>query len=202
MSRAREASFVYCVSDDTGQAKEDLVREWSSSMRPRWVSDVVFPEQTPAPAVERRELSPEREYAVRLAHLVARRKALLSAIPPDHSKRLGLLKERITEHEQDLEDLERGRGRWTNTEVGEAARELDRAEWRLVEARHFGDWAGSRRERRSWSKEVEAQAGELQRAEDRKRDLTAAYREEAEARLEVLRLRAAELEAKVEARTR
>jgi conjugative relaxase-like TrwC/TraI family protein len=140
MSRAREASFVYLVSDDLGQAKEDLVREWSSSKRPRWVSDLGSPGLVVAPAVERQELSPERQYAIALAHLVAKREALLAVIPPNHSKRLGLLSEKIAEHEQDLVDLELGRGRFEKTEVGEAAKEVLRARESLGEAITGSDW--------------------------------------------------------------
>ena len=125
MSRApREASFVYLVSDSTGQAKEDLVREWSASRRPQWVSDLFSGLREPAPAVDRNEISPEREYAVGLAQLVAKREALLAAIPRDHSKGLGLVKQMIAEYEKDLQDRHKGRGRWEKTEVREAAREV------------------------------------------------------------------------------
>jgi conjugative relaxase-like TrwC/TraI family protein len=201
MSRAKEASFVYCVSDDTGQAKEDLLREWSTSKRPRWVSDLGSPEQTPAP-VQRRELSPERDYAIRLARLVAKREVLLSSIPQDDSKRLALLNEKIAEHEQDLRDLDKGHGRWGETEAGKAARGLDRAEWRLKAARHSGRSADRRLDWRFWSKEIGARAGELQRAEDRKREVSTPHREKIDAGLEALRVRARELEAKIEVRKR
>jgi conjugative relaxase-like TrwC/TraI family protein len=202
MSRARQSSFVYLVSDDLGQAKEDLVREWSSSKRPRWVSDLSSPEHVPAPSLERQELSPDRQNAIRLAHLVATREAILAVIPPDHSRRLDLVKEKIVEYEQDLVDLELGRGRFEKTALGEAAREVLRARESLGEAITMSAWAQKGRERRSWSKEIEVRQAELERAEDKKRDLAAPKAKKTEATLGVLRLRAADLEAKVEARQR
>lgn len=91
------------VADSTEQAREDLCREWSAS-KALWVSDLGSSGY--ASAVERQELSAEREYAIRLNQLVAHREAIVAAISLDHSKQLGLLNEKIAEHEKDLEDLD------------------------------------------------------------------------------------------------
>jgi hypothetical protein len=151
-----------------------------------------------APALERSELSPEREYAIGLAHLVAKREALLAAIPPDHSKQLGLVKDQIAEQERDLKDLQEGRGRWWTTELGE----VGYATKSLGEARIEGKWAEKRWERRWWSKEIEAREAELERAEERKREIAAPHINKTESTLDALRLRSADLETKVEARRR
>ena len=43
MSRAKEVTHVWTVADDRGQAREDLVREWSSERRPTWAIDTGLP---------------------------------------------------------------------------------------------------------------------------------------------------------------
>jgi hypothetical protein len=43
MSRAREASRVYVVADDTAMAAEDLIRDWKRERRPTWAIDTGFP---------------------------------------------------------------------------------------------------------------------------------------------------------------
>jgi hypothetical protein len=201
MSRAREASFVYCVADDTEQAAEDLRREWSVSKRPRWVSDLGFADAPQANApYERPELSPEREYALRLAHLVAQREAVVAAIPPDHSKLLGPLEESMARHRQELRDLEDGRGRFTETPVAEAAAERDRAAWRIKDARHQLVWAETRRDKRHWSKETVLREEEFESATERHTELAEPHRKKIEARIDVLRPRLEALEAQVEGR--
>jgi len=61
-------------------------------------------------------------------------------------------------------------------------------------------WAQKRSERRSWSKEIGVREAELRSAEDRKHTLTAPQARRTETTLEALRLRAAELRDKVDAR--
>jgi conjugative relaxase-like TrwC/TraI family protein len=203
MSRARGSSFVHSVADDTEQAAEDLSREWSVSKRPRWVSDLRLPDgPRPEVAFERPELSPEREYALRLARLVAQREALLGAIPVDDSKKLGLVKEQIAEQEQDLRDLANGKGRWIKTDVGQAVRDREQAEQGLAEARYETTWADRRRDRRIWSKEMDLRRTELSRTEEKQCERADRHKKEIEATRDALRRRAEDLQKSVDARGR
>ena len=72
MSRAREATHVYLAADGAGQAREDLVRSWTSERRWKWAIDTGTPQLGgPEPAGLRREA------------LTAERAALAAGMPRD-----------------------------------------------------------------------------------------------------------------------
>jgi conjugative relaxase-like TrwC/TraI family protein len=137
MSRAKETSFVYCVADDTAQAREDLVREWSVSRRPQWASGTGSPDQSGRVVTERPELSPERAAAVRLAHLETKREALVVAVEgqmeqrqgwledhPDAGSRLARIDREISERRLELERRRRGAGVRTGGDYSAVRRAL------------------------------------------------------------------------------
>jgi hypothetical protein len=85
MSRARDASHVYVVADDLDQAVEDLIVEWSSDRRQRWILDVDEPaldDRVRSPSLARRT-----ESTLRLARLRAERDAV-QAVAPEADARL------------------------------------------------------------------------------------------------------------------
>ena len=176
------------------------MREWSVSKRPRWVSDLGFADAPQANGLRAPRAFSRTGYALRLAHLVAQREAVVAAIPPDHSKLLGPLEESMARHHQELRDLEDGRGRFTETPVAEAAAERDRAAWRIKDARRGLVWAETRRDKRHWSKETVLREEEFESATERHTELAEPHRKKIEARIDVLRPRLEALEAQVEGR--
>lgn len=85
MSRARGTSHVYVVADDVDQGAEDLVAEWSSERRQRWVLDVDELASDDHP--RRPTLARRIESTLRLARLQAEREAV-QAVAPEADARL------------------------------------------------------------------------------------------------------------------
>lgn len=107
MSRARRESHVHVVAPDLGSAARHLAWAWAQERRQAWA------------------LAARREQA--LAQLMAERRRLLSALPPDPSDQLGQVRQEHSQVEHDLLDLYEGAGRWAGTGAGEAAQALRRA---------------------------------------------------------------------------
>jgi len=160
MSRARDTAHVWLAADDVDQAVEDLAREWKAERRQRWAIDSGTPATSPL-AVEIDERAPAAmRLALRRARLQAERDAVAAAVLADPAPALARLEfERHRLREQRF-DLEYGRGQWTDTPAGEAARALRRAEGKRIEAETFAampdvGW----RMRRTWR--ADARAWEL-----------------------------------------
>ncbi|MGH3370689.1 MAG: hypothetical protein ACRDPR_11870, partial [Nocardioidaceae bacterium] len=115
MSRARAGSHSWLAADDLDQAKEDLIREWSTEARARWVIDTGAPDHRPS----RRWVEPER--ILDRAKLDAERHALLSAIPPDPRSALLAAYRELDRLAKAERELETGDGTWRGTRVGRAA---------------------------------------------------------------------------------
>lgn len=79
MSRARDTSHVYAVADDTDQAVDDLVVEWSVDRRQRWIIDTDAPAD--ASARRRPDLATRGDDVLRQARLRAERAAVDAAAP-------------------------------------------------------------------------------------------------------------------------
>ncbi len=165
MSRAKEASFVYCVADDTSQAQEDLRREWSASKRPHWASALGWAEGAAhRPVADAPKLLPEQAAAVRLAQLKAQRERVTGAMPADPGKELAEVNAYLVAERHALSDLEEGRGRWKGTEVERAADARYRAQRELERAKANRAWAKSDSEHRYWSEQVEERHTEFDSA--------------------------------------
>jgi ATP-dependent exoDNAse (exonuclease V) alpha subunit len=79
MSRARDSSRVYVAADDLEQAVNDLVLEWSTVRRQRWVLDVDIPARDDR--ARRPSLAPRTESTLRLAQLRSERDAVQAVAP-------------------------------------------------------------------------------------------------------------------------
>jgi len=126
MSRAKEQTHVYVVADDLDQAKEDLVRDWSSSRRVRWAIDTGWPER----AIEQGEVALSHIYpGLGRAAARAEVEALAAVVPPgvapEDFDRAG---RRIKELGWAQEALAKGEGRWADPELEQAAEDARQAQ--------------------------------------------------------------------------
>jgi len=135
MSRAREASVAYVVADDLDQAREDLVAEWSSLRRPRWVIDT----STPEPAGDIGPAAPDApspgRLALRAAYLRAQLSALRAAAPRDLSAELDAAAKALSDLEAERGELLAGRGRYREI-TGPAVAELEAHRYEPGRIRH------------------------------------------------------------------
>ena len=127
MSRAREATHVWVVADDIGQAREDLVREWSSERRPTWAIDTGIP----GPGeLDRATLAAlpvsDRVRAIALVGAQARlgADAARAALPPEPGPKLEPATATLAGLRQQRADLEAAAGAYEQTEAGQAVRDL------------------------------------------------------------------------------
>ena len=109
MSRSRYTSHVYTAAGDLRDAAERLAWSWDQERRERWITD-------------------RRRAAGRIEALRAERRRLVAMIPPDVSAQLAHARQELAALERDLADLQTGAGRWVPTSVGDAFRELRRAQ--------------------------------------------------------------------------
>jgi len=147
MSRAKEATHVWTVADDIGQAREDLVRDWSTERRPTWAIDTGLPGPgtldraalTALPAEDRVRLVAVAGGQARLQADAAR-----AALPPDPAPELEAATATLVQLRQARADLEAGAGTYAQTEAGKAVSDLRHAlgELRSTEqvAQGFGSW--------------------------------------------------------------
>jgi hypothetical protein len=165
--RGKERSMVYAVGDDLEQAAEDLVRAWSVSRRIRLAIETELPSREAEPAA--RVPQPDADVVAALPHacLRAERDALVAAVPPDWREQTGRNLDALGALGRQREDLARCTGRYAETAVGAAARELAEVRrWRERAEALAHSPSSSRRQRRSFSKEAEAwldREAELQR---------------------------------------
>jgi hypothetical protein len=137
MSRARECSTAYVVADDVGQAKADLVRDWSAERRQTWAIDSGTPAST-ALEVEHHDQAPaELRGALHRARLLAERAAVAQAIPADPTFELRGVQNELQAIRRRISDLETGWGPYRDTDAGRAAQEAIRARARGADAEHF-----------------------------------------------------------------
>ena len=146
MSRARERSSTWVVADDLAQAKDDLRREWSTEARARWVIDTTsvahVGSQSPAEAVVR---------SLDRARLDAQRRAVSAAVPPDRGGDRWIVEGELQDLKDAERDLKTGHGVWLDTDVGQAARDLNDLVRRRSEAEAFVSMPGmGRRDRKVW----------------------------------------------------
>ena len=122
LSRARDHTTIHTTADDLTQAVDDLQTDWGTERSQGWVTDTTArPGHEPEPA--RASRLPDRQ---------------------DDPRR------RLTALNEDHYALYAGTGRWSATAAGAAARELNDARDRLVEARHAAEDSTARsRDRRA-----------------------------------------------------
>jgi hypothetical protein len=147
MSRAREPTHVWTVADDLGQAREDLVRDWSAERRPTWAIDTGLPGSG---ELDRAALAAlpvsDRVRAIAVVGAQARlgADATRAALPPDPTPKLTAATATLDRLRQERADLEAGAGVHQQTAAGQAARDLRdaRAELRATEqaAQHGRSW--------------------------------------------------------------
>ncbi|MGH9280763.1 MAG: AAA family ATPase [Acidimicrobiales bacterium] len=134
MSRARERSTVYVVADSPEQAAEDLSREWATERRLTWVTETEVPVRepaAPAPVVHSHRL----DLASQRQRLLAERRAIIAAIPPDPTDAIMAAQMEYACLHHEREDLVAGRGRDANTAIGEVVREVELAERTMADLR-------------------------------------------------------------------
>jgi hypothetical protein len=161
MSRARYDSFVHVVADDVGQARGDLVQDWSHDRRQRWALDT----GTPTTAPTELEHSPDitrLQTVIREARLRSERDAIAAVIRPDVTGELRDSRGRLADLEARRRDLETGGRRYWQTPEGAAGAAVHRLAQRLdTERRRATDPHTSRSERRAARYEIRDLAPQL-----------------------------------------
>ena len=176
MSRAREATQVWAVADDLAQAREDLVREWSSERRPTWAIDTGLPDPG---GLDRAALSAlpvaQRVRAIAVVGAQARlgADALRAALPPDPAPRLEQATATLARLHQVRADLESGTGAHAETEAGRAVMGLRAALAALQQAEQAARSSSSWRERRTAKRSLPLLAEAAGQAKRRWDDLVA-----------------------------
>lgn len=170
MSRARESSQVWTVADDLGQAREDLVREWSRERRPTWAIDTSLP----APdRLDRATVSAlpvaDRACVVAVATSQARlgADALRAAVPPDPTPRFEEATARLALLRQERADLEAGTGAHEQAGAGQAARDLRRSRSELLAAEQTAQHGRTWRDRHAARRRLPALVDAAQEAQCR-----------------------------------
>jgi hypothetical protein len=159
LSRSIGPTHIYAVADDLDQAAEDLRREWASDRRQRWVLDTDTPAHPGTP--RRPHLANQAARSLRAARLRAERAALIATLP-DIGGRLRDAQRRAAALRRELDDLYAGRGRYSDTALGPAARRRRTAEHAHHEAQRQATAPGvGRRTRRSRQRTVDEWATEL-----------------------------------------
>jgi conjugative relaxase-like TrwC/TraI family protein len=194
MSRARECSTAYVMADDLGQAKQDLVRDWSAERRQTWAIDSGTPATT-ALEVEHHEQAPaELRGALHRARLQAERTAVAQAIPADPTFEVRGVENDLQATRKRISDLETGLGPYRGTETGWAAQAALRARAARIKAEGFSQEAGWRL-RRSWKQKAKEWAAHEADATDRFERLGAPERQRLAAEIGKLEQRREELSA-------
>ena len=154
---------MWTVADDRGQAREDLVREWSSERRPTWAIDTALPGQVELDQATLAVLPvDDRVRAIALVgaqtRLVA--DAARAALPPDPRPKLEAATAVLAGLRQQRADLEAGTGAYAQTQAGQAVRDLraSRVELRSAEhpAQHGRGWRDRHSARRRLPALIEA----------------------------------------------
>jgi conjugative relaxase-like TrwC/TraI family protein len=165
MSRARHCSMAYVVADDIDQAAEDLRRDWARERRQGWAIDA----GTPAPGADAPQRQADEAYqllVLRRARLRAQRGAITAALPPEPKKELASVTVALSKLAQRRLDLEGGRGVYTDTPEGQAARDLLEARTQRSQAEQLAkNPQMSRSARRSGRRDAKAWAERLAEAE-------------------------------------
>jgi hypothetical protein len=153
MSRARHATQVWTVADDTDQACEDLRRDWGSRRTPVWALDTGLP--APGQATDG---LPGADQA-RIVALLHAREALAgnaaTGVPsPSRSPQLAEAQGALDRARQQRSDLDTGEGVYAGTDTGQAVADMARARQELAGARWAAAHGTSRRERRDAAKQI------------------------------------------------
>jgi AAA domain len=160
MSRAREATHVWALADNTGQAVEDLCRDWDSRRSPTWAIDLVAGQ----PERPREQLTPKEldEQARRLALFAAKacahRQAAAGVQGPDLTQEVASASEDLRRALNARAHLERGAGPYHDQEAGRAVRDLQEAQVGRQQAENDTLHAGNWRQRRAATKQLTAWA--------------------------------------------
>ncbi len=201
MSRAKEASTAWVVADDLDQAREDLVRDWSRELRPRWAIDTGQAVDEGVALEHHRRQSLSMDDALRRARLEAEARAVLSAAPPDLGSELRQVESKLHVLDQAEEGLRYGRCVWEDTAVEAAYRQMITARHGRWEAQK---WAKSPDEtifsRHRWKKQAERLAEAEQWAEGRFEELAGEERRGLAARRKDLDATKSELETGIQRR--
>jgi hypothetical protein len=155
MSRARERSTVYVVADDVEQAREDLVREWSTERRPSWVIDSATPLTEPAPVEASLRVARPMRNALRRGRLAAERAAIAAVIPPDPTAEIETTQRQLARLQGQRRALDTGQGSYRDGPVGHAVWELGQAEMHVARLQRQLDRSdATRKDRRRWRNEL------------------------------------------------
>ncbi len=185
MSRAREATHVYLAADDQAQAREDLVRDWSTSRRVRWAIDTTWPaEATQAREVPLHLIYPGLERAV----VKATGEAIAAVIPaPVTDGQIRLADRRLEELEAMEKRIGWGQGRWADPALAEAAEAVRIKQVALDSANRAADWARSPVTRARHHLRAQRMDRELAGARDHLETVAAPHRADLEAEIAAAR---------------
>ena len=158
------------MADDLGQAREDLVRDWSTERRPTWAIDTGLPEGGQLGRTNLRALPPAdraRVSALANAQLRLVAGAARDTRSPDGTPKLDEAAAALAQLHQDRADLETGSGKYARSEEGEAVRGLRDAKAELRSAEQAALEARSWRGRHAASKRLPFLTGRANDAQQR-----------------------------------
>jgi hypothetical protein len=156
------------VADDLPQAVDDLRRDWSTRRIPTWAIDTALPDPTALDREGFQALPPDQQarLAARLhaQELIAGR-AITDIHLPDRAATLGQAEQALHAAHRVRAGLDTGYGVWTDTEAGQAVRDLaearagrERAESISTQGVRWRDRRGARKEAADWTvREADAQ---------------------------------------------
>jgi hypothetical protein len=155
MSRARQATQVWTVADDTDQACEDLRRDWGNRRTPVWALDTGLPSPGQMPAG-----LPEADQARVVALLHGKEalagKAASRVPPPTRSPELAEAEGALDRARQQRSELATGTGVYAGTDAGRTVADMGEARRALTAARWAAVHATRRPERRDAAKQITA----------------------------------------------
>ncbi len=191
MSRARETTHVYLGADDIDQAREDLVRDWSTSRRIRWAIDTGWP----TPEVGTGEVPLHLIYpGLERAGVKAEAEAIAAVIPaPVSGEQIRQADRRLQDLEAAGERIDWGQGRWADPALADAAEVVRVTEVGLHSAQGAAEWARSPVGRARHHLRAQRIGRELDGARAQLEEIAAPHRADlgaavAEARAELVRL--------------
>jgi conjugative relaxase-like TrwC/TraI family protein len=174
MSRAREGSHVYVTADGPDAAAEQLRWAWGAEKRQRWALD-----QGQSAVVSARDVStlpanpaqpaaghdPERAFATLLGEQRKLETQIRDGIEDDARPGVIARISRRRAIEDELQELERGSGRFEATPAGFAVRELRRARAELKDATFRAEYYPRFFARRGWKRMVPEVRKNMEQAE-------------------------------------
>jgi conjugative relaxase-like TrwC/TraI family protein len=169
MSRAREATHVWALADNTGQAVEDLSRDWDNRRNPTWAIDLATgqPEQPKERPTPQEQDQQARQLAIFAAKAAAHHRATAGIRAPDLTQQELAAQHNLRRALTARADLERGAGPYHQHEAGLAVRDLHQARVGRQQAEQTALQGRTWRQRRAATKQHVIWADRLTDAQNR-----------------------------------